>query len=124
MMNVEKVDTGNIFSVAPDGKVQVFYSSEETNIRSLALDANGNVLAGTEPSGRVLRIPKAAANRRAFVLYETAKKEITSLLLAANGDLYVAAVGDKSPVTPGQARPVTQDATATSNFVISIGPAG
>ncbi len=73
-------DTGKIFVVAPDGKGQVFYSSDETHIRSLALDAAGNLLAGTEPSGRVLRIPKAANNRRAFVLYETSKKEITSLL--------------------------------------------
>ncbi len=47
------------------------------HIRSLALDAGGNLLAGTEPSGRILRIPKAAANRRAFVLYETSRKEIT-----------------------------------------------
>ena len=110
--------------VAPDGKGQVFYSSDETHIRSLALDANGNVLAGTEPSGRVLRIPKAAANRRAFVLYETSKKEITSLLQAANGDLYVAAVGEKTPPAPGQPRPITTDTTTTSNFVISLGPAG
>ena len=104
-------DTGKIFSVAPDGKGQVFYSSEETHIRSLALDANGNVLAGTEPSGRVLRIPKAANNRHAFVLYETSKKEITALLQAANGDLYVAAVGEKTPPAPGQPRPITADTT-------------
>lgn len=115
-------DTGKIFSVAPNGTGQEFYSSDETHIRSLALDANGNLLAGTEPSGRVLRIPKAAANRRAFVLYETSKKEITSLLLAANGDLYVAAVGEKTPNAPGQPRPISPDNTATSNFVISIGP--
>src|ERR1700688_969960 len=95
-------DTGKIFSVAPGGKGDVFYSSEETHIRSLALDSKGNVLAGTEPSGRVLRIPKAASNRRAFVLYETSKKEITALLLAANGELYVAAVGEKTPPAPGQ----------------------
>ena len=98
-------DTGKIFSVAPDGKGDVFYSSEETHIRSLALDANGNLLAGTEPSGRVLRIPKAANNRHAFVLYETSKKEITALLQAASGDLYVAAVGEKTPPIPGQPRP-------------------
>ena len=116
-------DTGKIFAVAPDGKGQVFYSSEETHIRSLALDANGNVLAGTEPSGRVLRIPKAANNRRAFVMYETAKKEITALLQTASGDLYVAAVGEKTPPTPGQPRPMPSDTTATSSFVISVGPA-
>jgi hypothetical protein len=117
-------DTGKIFSVAPDGKGQVFYSSEETHIRSLALDPSGNVLAGTEPSGRVLRIPKAANNRRAFVLYETSKKEITALLQAANGDLYVAAVGEKTPLAPGQTRPATPDMTAPSNFVFMMGPAG
>ncbi len=118
-------DTGTIFSVAPDGKGQVFYSSEETHIRSLAFDANGNVLAGTEPSGRVLRIPKAANNRHAFVLYETSKKEITTLLQAANGDLYVAAVGEKTTPAPGQSRPMTADtSTLTSTFAISLGPAG
>ena len=116
-------DTGKIFSVAPDGKGQVFYSSEETHIRSLAFDANANVLAGTEPSGRVLRIPKAAANRRAFVLYETSKKEITTLLEAANGDLYVAAVGEKTTTSVAPSRPITTDnSTVTSNFVISLGP--
>src|SRR5665213_643158 len=117
-------DTGKIFSVAPDGKGQVFYASDETHIRSLALDTNGNVLAGTEPNGRVLRIPKAANNRRAFVLYETSKKEITSLLLAPNGDLYVASVGEKTPPTPGQSRPMTTDTSTNTNFVISIGPSG
>src|SRR4029077_18088177 len=117
-------DTGKIFSVAPDGKGQVFYSADETNIRSLALDANGNVLAGTEPSGRILRIPKAANNRHAFVLYETSKKEITALLQAASGELYVAAVGEKTPPPPGQPRPATPDTTTMPNFVISMGPGG
>src|SRR6202790_2921477 len=117
-------DTGKIFSVAPDGKGDVFYSSEETHVRSLALDANGNVLAGTEPSGRGLRIPKAASNRHAFVLYETSKKEITALLQAASGDLYVAAVGEKAPPIPGQPRPMTADAAMMSNFGISPNPAG
>jgi hypothetical protein len=117
-------DTGKIFSVAPDGKGQIFYSSDETHVRSLALDTNGNILAGTEPNGRVLRIPKAANNRRAFVLYETSKKEITALLQAVNGDLYVAAVGEKTPPTPGQPRPMPTDTNNSSNFVISIGPSG
>src|SRR5665213_4457627 len=108
-------DTGKIFSVAPDGKGQVFYSSDESHIRSLAFDASGNVLAGTEPSGRVLRIPKSVNNRRAFVVYETSKKEITALLQAANGDLYVAAVGERVAPAPGAPRPIPADPTTTSN---------
>jgi sugar lactone lactonase YvrE len=117
-------DTGKIFVVAPDGKGQVFYSSEETHIRSLALDASGNLLAGTEPSGLVLRIPKAAGARRAFVLYETSKKEITALLPDASGTLYVAAVGEKLPPTPGQPRPQITETVPASNFTVTIGAQG
>ncbi len=114
-------DTGKIFVVAPDGKGQVFYSSEETHIRSLAIDATGNILAGTEPNGLVLRIPKAANARRAFVLYETSKKEITALLQDGNGNLYVAAVGDKTPNSGGQPRPLAPDVTASASFTAPIG---
>jgi hypothetical protein len=117
-------DTGKIFVVAPDGKGQLFYSSEETHIRSLALDSSGNVLAGTEPNGLVLRIPKAANSRRAFVLYETSRKEITALLQDASGNLYVAAVGEKTPPTPGQPRPQVTETAPTSTFSVTIGAGG
>lgn len=117
-------DTGKIFVVAPDGKGEVFYSSEQTHVRSLALDSNGNLLAGTEPSGQVLRIPKAGNPRRAFVLYETSKKEITALLQDANGNVYVAAVGEKS--SPSQGQPVlqTQETSTTASFSVTLGATG
>lgn len=91
-------DSGKIFAVTPDGKGSEFYTSSETHIRALALDGKGNLLAGTEPDGLVLRIPLAATGgaRNAFVVYETAKKEITSLLPDASGNLYVSAIGDKT----------------------------
>jgi len=116
-------DTGKIFSVAPDGKGQVFYSGEETHIRTLTLDASGNVLAGTEPSGLVLRISKTANPRSAFVLYETAKKEITALMQDAGGNLYVAAAGEKTPVTPGLPRAPAAEPATTGNFNLTIGGA-
>jgi hypothetical protein len=92
-------DNGTIFSVTPDGKGDVFYKSDEAHVRALAFDAQGNVLAGTEPDGRILRISKttpAGKPRLGFVLYETAKKEITSLIVDPSGNLYAAAIGDKS----------------------------
>jgi hypothetical protein len=114
-------DTGKIFSVAPDGKGQVFYSGEETHIRTLAIDSSGNILAGTEPSGLVLRIAKAGDPRRAFVLFETAKKEITALLQDSGGNLYVAAVGEKTPQLPGMPRlPITEPGAA-GNFNFAMG---
>lgn len=96
-------DGGTIFSVNRDGKGDIFYKSEEAHIRAITFDHQGNVLAGTEPDGRVIRIPKAAPaagkSRQGFVIYETSKKEITSLLEDAAGNLYVAAIGDKSRST-------------------------
>src|SRR5713101_7453549 len=55
-LSVATGDKGQIFAVAPDGKGELFYSSDEAHIRVLAFDARGNVIAGTEPSGRILRV--------------------------------------------------------------------
>ena len=100
-------DKGQIFVVSPDGKGELFYSSDEAHIRVLALDGKGNLLAGTEPSGRILRITRAEAKpsrkeknasapaTEGFVLYETSKREITSLAVAPDGSIYAAAIGEK-----------------------------
>jgi hypothetical protein len=100
-------DKGQIFAVAPDGKGGLFYASDEAHIKTLAFDAKGNLLAGTEPNGRVLRVTRNAeksAKRKSadeavadgFVVYETAKREATSLTVAQDGTMYVAAIGEKT----------------------------
>jgi WD40 repeat protein len=100
-------DKGQIFAVAPDGKGGLFYASDEAHIKTLAFDAKGNLLAGTEPNGRVLRVTRNAeksAKRKSadeavadgFVVYETAKREVTSLTVAQDGTMYVAAIGEKT----------------------------
>jgi WD40 repeat protein len=92
-------DKGQVFAVAPDGKGQLFYSSDEAHIRVLAFDAKANLIAGTEPSGRILRISRAPAKSTAtaegFVLYETSKREVTSLAVSSDGAIYAAAIGEK-----------------------------
>ena len=92
-------DKGQVFAVTPDGKGELFYSSDEAHIRVLAFDAKENLIAGTEPSGRILRISRAAAKSASpaegFVLYETSKKEVTSLAVAADGAIYASAIGEK-----------------------------
>jgi outer membrane protein assembly factor BamB len=131
-------DTGKIFAVAPNGNGQLFYSGEETHIRALAIDAAGNVIAGTEPSGLVLRISKAAdspakgatqksaaaGTHRAFVLYQTAKKEITALTQDASGNLYVAAVGEKTAPSPVPTRPQTIESSVAASFTATFGAPG
>ena len=137
-------DTGKIFSVTPDGKSQLFYSSEESHVRALAIDPNGNLLAGTDPDGLVLRISKTpdapvqrtapaqktgtpaavdASARRAFVLYETGKKEITALAQDSSGNLYVAAVGEKGPASQGTPQQAG-DTSGTAGFTITVAGQG
>jgi hypothetical protein len=124
-------DKGQVFAVAPDGKGELFYSSDEAHIRVLAFDANGNLIAGTEPSGRVLRITRSSAKPSAkdskdsaagkaegFVLYETAKREVTSLAVAADGAIYVSAIGEKQRT--GQA-PTTIISTPPGTTTITSG---
>jgi hypothetical protein len=125
-------DKGQLFAVAPDGKGELFYSSDEAHIRVLAFDANRNLIAGTEPGGRILRISrpaaqnatknsKAAASAAAegFVLYETSKREVTSLAVSADGSIYASAIGEKPRA--GAPAPTTVITTPQGTTTITSG---
>jgi outer membrane protein assembly factor BamB len=123
-------DKGQIYAVTPDGKGDLFYSSDEAHIRVLAFDSKGNLIAGTEPSGRVLRISQsssktptrdsAAGKAEGFVLYETSRREVTSLAVAADGTIFVSAIGDKQHGGPV---PSTIIATPQGTTTITTGGA-
>jgi WD40 repeat protein len=136
-MYVATGDKGRIYSVAADGKGQLFYSSDEAHIKVLDFDGKGNLLAGTEPNGRILRITRSAeraAKKKTaddsvadgFVIYETSKREVTSIAVAADGSIYVAAIGDKS--RPGMGAPsaviTTSQGTTTITNVAQGGAQG
>jgi DNA-binding beta-propeller fold protein YncE len=106
-------DKGEVFAVNPEGKGQLFYQSDERHARSLAFDSKGNLLIGTDPNGLILRIEIARKNSSAtpeagaaFVIYETGKKEVTSLVADAKGNVYGSSIGEKpraagvAPVIP------------------------
>jgi len=128
-------DKGQVLAVSPEGKSELLYNSDEAHIRVLALDPQGNLLAGTEPSGRVLRITRVSGKDArkdkdkepggtGFVIYETAKREVTSLAVAPDGNIYVSAIGDKQ--RPGQsATVITTNAqgvtTITGGGAVSAG---
>jgi hypothetical protein len=131
---------GQLFAVSPDGKSELFYSSDEAHIRVLAFDAKSNVIAGTEPSGRILRISRsssktsakdskdsAAPKTEGFVLYETSKREVTSLAVSADGAIYASAIGEKQRAgapAPSAIITTTQGTTTiTAGGVISGGQA-
>ena len=127
-------DKGQIFAVSPDGKSELFYASDEAHIRVLALDAHNDLLAGTEPSGRILRVTrsnnKSARKEKdnlpaeGFVLYETAKREVTALAVAPDGKIYAAAIGEKQrPTTPAPTTVITtpQGTTTITGGAVVLG---
>lgn len=139
-------DTGEVFAVAPDGTGKLFYKSDETHARSLAFDSHGNLLVGTDPSGLIIRVPINSHGSglpeagKAFVIYETDKKEVTTMAIGPHGSIYAASVGNKTPrrtrTGPGVNPAANQLAAAlaaaarsgaqqaTPNEAISSAPAG
>jgi len=117
-MYVATGDNGQIFKVEKNGEGSVFFKSDEAHIRCLALvkstseqedgkrnkkaaPALSTVIAGSDGSGLVYRIPPAG---EAFVLYSAPKKEITALATDPAGNIFAAGVGEKR----GAATPVPQ----------------
>ncbi len=99
-------DAGKIFVVAPDGQGQLFFQSADSHARSLAFDSKGNLLVGTDPHGLIVRLPIERSSADAipkagspFVIYEMDKQEVTSLVRDPGGNIYAAAIGEKSHVT-------------------------
>lgn len=89
-------DRGEIHRVRPDGEGGVYFETGETHVRTLAIDAEGRLLAGTDPGGMVFRITESAGGTTGFVLYQSPKAELTALAVDAEGAVYAAGAGAKS----------------------------
>jgi hypothetical protein len=102
-------DKGVIYKITPDGKGTRFYKTSATNVVSLAITKSGELIAGTESPGRVFRID---ATGKAFVLLDSPYREIHALRIAADGNIYAAAVSatPSSGVSDRAADPVPGDA--------------
>ncbi|MFZ5927895.1 MAG: SMP-30/gluconolactonase/LRE family protein [Acidobacteriota bacterium] len=81
---------GRVWRVSPSGQGEIWYETGQTHVTALALDSKGRLLAGTEPNGILYRIE---GKNRAFVLYDSSLPEIRSIVPAADGSVYVAAMG-------------------------------
>jgi sugar lactone lactonase YvrE len=98
----------------PAAKPELVYASDEPHFRALLFAPNGDLFSGSDGSGLVYRI---SPDGKAFVIFEAAKREITALALGKQGQLYVAAVGERgrSPLPP---LPVTGGASVTTTITI------
>jgi len=103
-----------IYRVAPGGKPELFFKSDEQHIRALAFDKAGNLIAGSDGTGLVYRIDKTG---KGYVLFDAPKREVTSVAVGGDGAIYAATVGEKgrSSLPP---LPVTGNATVTATITI------
>lgn len=94
-------------------KPELFFKSDEQHLRCVAWDSKGNLIAGTDGSGLVYRI---SAQGKGYVLFESPRREITSIAINAAGTIYAASVGDKgrNPLPP---LPIQGAAVATITVI-------
>jgi len=104
-------DTGRLYRVRAAGakpETSLLIDLNETHIISLASDGKGNLFAGTDPGGLVLRV---SPEGKAFALYDSPLREIHSLAAAPDGSLYALALSDAAASRSAAA--VAQAATPT-----------
>ena len=110
-------EPGRIYRIASGGEATLFYDTKTTHVLSLAVDADGNILAGTGSPGRVFRITPSGEG---FVVLDSQFSEIRSLRLAPDGVLY--AVGVSQP--PGQAPSTSAAAVPTASTTVTVSASG
>ncbi|HZC43228.1 MAG TPA: hypothetical protein VE195_03575 [Acidobacteriaceae bacterium] len=80
----------------PGAAPEKFFSTSEQHIRCLLFARDGTLYAGTDGRALVYRIDPSG---KGFVLFEAPNQEIPAMALDPEGNLYVAALGEKGKST-------------------------
>src|SRR6266478_5491702 len=87
-------DSGKLYRVREAGakpESSLLISTNQTRVMSLATNKQGDLIAGTDPGGLVLRI---SPDGKAFGLYDASLREIHALAPAADGSIYALALSE------------------------------
>lgn len=130
-------DGGRIYRVRSanaEPAASILFDSSETNIISLAVGRGGELYAGTDPGALVLRF---TADGKPFGVLDSPLREINKLSVAADGAVYVLALGDSAsasraadpaaagtlaeskPVTVERPNPANPETPAKSRYDLS-----
>jgi len=94
-------------------------STNQTHVISLTVTPKGDLIAGTDSGGLVLRV---SPEGKTFALFDTQLREIHALAAAADGSIYALALSDaassaRTPSTAPAATPQPSDAPTVSTSV-------
>ncbi len=107
-------DTGKLYRVSAAGakpETSLLVDLNETHIISLAVDKAGNLIAGTDPGGLVLRI---SPEGKAFALFDSPLREIHALATAPDGSIYALALSDAAAGQRVTSAPAPATSTTSS----------
>lgn len=107
-------DTGRLYRVRAAGaqpEASLLVDTNETHVISLVTDRAGNLIAGTDPGGLVLRV---SPEGKTFALFDSPLREIHSLALAEDGSIYALALGDAATGARAATATVTTQSVSSS----------
>ncbi|HKP44964.1 MAG TPA: hypothetical protein VJT50_00065 [Pyrinomonadaceae bacterium] len=99
-------DNGKLYRVRNAGakaEGSLLLSTNQTHVMSLAVTAQGDLIAGTDPGGLVLRI---SPDGKAFALYDAPLREIHALTVAQDGSIYALGLSDSAATSRPQSTTV------------------
>lgn len=106
-------DKGKLYRVKAAGtkpEAALLINTNQTHVISLTVTAKGDLIAGTDPGGLVLRI---SPEGKVFGLFDAQLREIHALAPASDGSIYALALGDSAATTRTQT-PATTPAPSES----------
>jgi len=99
-------DNGKLYRVRAAGasaESSLLVTTNQTHVISLAVTPKGDLIAGTDSGGLVLRV---SPEGKTFALFDTQLREIHALAPAADGSIYALALSDAAASTRAPSTPV------------------
>ena len=112
-------DQGRIYKVRAANAVpasSLLFDTSETHVISLATDETGNLYAGTDANGLVMRF---GADGRPFGLLDSPLREIHELAVGADGSVYALAL-DESASAPKPAEAAAAPAATPGSRTVTV----
>ena len=110
-------DTGKLYRVRAAGAKpdeSLLIDVNETHVISLVVDKAGQLIAGTDPGGLVLRV---SPEGKAFALFDSPLREVHALAVGADNSIYALALSDAA--SRGGGAPAAVTGTASSGGTVS-----